>query len=961
MYLRFSKAIKNVLKNLLQTHSFNYQVVTNRAKGAPSLARKLKEKKVRARKPSDIDDLAGCRVIFYLDSDIDKFVDCIYREFGNKNIKSYKRHYSEEEYNATHVVVSFGEEKLKLSEYAEFRNMSCEVQLTTVLYHAWSEMEHDVLYKPEEELARFSKESFEIIKTEFHAIMKDHIKQASMGFEYIARMLQYTKEGKRVFGSEFLKSLITSHSLNEICESLKHLNDYLKRFGNKMPAGVDIFDFIQGVLVHIKDLKPQPIKTILGELAGAGISDVEKECIETLEILKYENPRKVFSLLLKLQLSMMKEVRDKALKSIERLCKYQLVSQDRISFVIQSEILAELGDWKPKNLCEHVTPVLCVLQQILNADYEGISQEDWNTVTIRAGALPITQKVKQMRGSALNLLEQMYACSESSDQRAVIVKTMFRGSETPMRGVYDNETKEMITSDTHKVFDFCIKIIPDAYHSVVRLIEDKLDFLVERHKNSRMPNLDKSRVQKLRSLIRKKESYQVYKTLVGNDLVGRKGWRKAQQDREQQLKEYIDQVNPKTEKYWREMIAKIAAGYTEDKWGQYNYFRHFLLQLARRKPSFVLGILREGHVILTDAFITPALRGILKSRSKKQGVALIKNWVRNMKNMHACSVAYAYSQVPLATLDQIFKKAVKRRDESALMTIIENASEGYGKNKSALRYIPKAIKALSKLGNTTWIHKLGFSGDKIIAKLPNNEVQHILGALVEVGTIDLESEQLLSHIAKKNPSSVIRFFEKRVRKETKKRNADKKIDWSYQSIPHSFYNLDNVLREKEKEVIQAIIPWFQGDSYHIKHEAGEFLKSLSFSLDGEIGNELKKMIDSGTNRDADTVLVVLRAYGQAAMTSDVTKAFVRKYGKDETYKAELFAILSSTGVVTGEYGLMKAYERKKESIKKWKQDPTLEQFADEFVRRMELSVLNEKKRVDEEIAMRKKGASRQLG
>lgn len=44
-------------------------------------------------------------------------------------------------------VVRLKDERPALSEYAEFRDMWCEVHLQATLVHAWSEMAHDTIYK----------------------------------------------------------------------------------------------------------------------------------------------------------------------------------------------------------------------------------------------------------------------------------------------------------------------------------------------------------------------------------------------------------------------------------------------------------------------------------------------------------------------------------------------------------------------------------------------------------------------------------------------------------------------------------------------------------------------------------------------------------------------------------------------------------------------------------------------
>ena len=146
IYEDFAKKIGSFLEILLKDNEFRYQTVFSRGKELSSLQKKITEDKElqKLKTVTEIDDLAGCRVIFYLDNDIERFRNHIYKEF---NVIKDNLKYSEDEYNAHHLIVELNKSRLALTEYAKFLDLKCEIQLTTVLYHAWSEMNHDIIYK----------------------------------------------------------------------------------------------------------------------------------------------------------------------------------------------------------------------------------------------------------------------------------------------------------------------------------------------------------------------------------------------------------------------------------------------------------------------------------------------------------------------------------------------------------------------------------------------------------------------------------------------------------------------------------------------------------------------------------------------------------------------------------------------------------------------------------------------
>jgi ppGpp synthetase/RelA/SpoT-type nucleotidyltranferase len=50
-------------------------------------------------------------------------------------------------YCTVHYTVRLRDDHMRLSEYARSNGMRCEIQIQTILNHAWSETSHDILYK----------------------------------------------------------------------------------------------------------------------------------------------------------------------------------------------------------------------------------------------------------------------------------------------------------------------------------------------------------------------------------------------------------------------------------------------------------------------------------------------------------------------------------------------------------------------------------------------------------------------------------------------------------------------------------------------------------------------------------------------------------------------------------------------------------------------------------------------
>jgi putative GTP pyrophosphokinase len=133
-----------------------------------------------------IPDLAGVRIITYFPSDVDKVVPLIEKEFKVDREHSMDKRLSVDPailgYASVHFLVEFRPEMLRLPEYALFNKMRCEIQVRTILQHAWAEIEHDVVYKAPEDIPFRLRRRFaclagllEIADREFESLRQDEM------------------------------------------------------------------------------------------------------------------------------------------------------------------------------------------------------------------------------------------------------------------------------------------------------------------------------------------------------------------------------------------------------------------------------------------------------------------------------------------------------------------------------------------------------------------------------------------------------------------------------------------------------------------------------------------------------------------------------------------------------------------------------------------------------------------
>lgn len=148
-YQRLSDVINTTLVNLLKSKKIDNLAISTRVKTLESVIEKIERKEYTS--VSELTDIVGARIITYIESDIPKVCEILKEAFlvhTNKSVdKSEELRSDQIGYRSVHFICELGEQRIALPELIEFKNLQFEVQIRTVLQHAWAEIEHDRSYK----------------------------------------------------------------------------------------------------------------------------------------------------------------------------------------------------------------------------------------------------------------------------------------------------------------------------------------------------------------------------------------------------------------------------------------------------------------------------------------------------------------------------------------------------------------------------------------------------------------------------------------------------------------------------------------------------------------------------------------------------------------------------------------------------------------------------------------------
>jgi len=209
LYKRLGARVRSITEEILKQNKINYHSITFRAKSVERYREKASKEKYKDPR-SEITDMAGIRVITYLDSDakeVEKIIKSTFEIVPELSVdKTQELGTDRVGYRSIHCVGTLGKERLALPENQKFSGHFFEIQIRTLLQHAWAEFEHDRNYKfkgvlPDEIKRRL-------------ALVAGNLEFLDQAFDSISTSIdEYTHEVKKKTAEGDLSTEITSASL----------------------------------------------------------------------------------------------------------------------------------------------------------------------------------------------------------------------------------------------------------------------------------------------------------------------------------------------------------------------------------------------------------------------------------------------------------------------------------------------------------------------------------------------------------------------------------------------------------------------------------------------------------------------------------------------------------------------------------------------------------------------------
>ena len=198
-YKKLSIMVKDIIKEMLINKNIYYHSIASRAKKIESFQRKAKREKYTD-PINQITDLAGIRIITLFEKDVYEISDLIKDKFiidyKNSEDKADLLEADKMGYKSVHYIGTLTDELVGRKKYEQFKNLKFEIQIRSILQHAWAEIEHDRNYKLKGNLPKHLQRRFYALSGMLEMADREFNLLAQEVDEYKEKVKELTRNGE---------------------------------------------------------------------------------------------------------------------------------------------------------------------------------------------------------------------------------------------------------------------------------------------------------------------------------------------------------------------------------------------------------------------------------------------------------------------------------------------------------------------------------------------------------------------------------------------------------------------------------------------------------------------------------------------------------------------------------------------------------------------------------------------
>lgn len=990
LYVEFAGAIAAILRAALdKTEDLNVQFVAHRAKDVASLVKTLADRGLEHTETleAEIKDLAGCRVVLYTNSDVARLGQSrlVHDNFDVLEVKVHEPGMSiantNELYQSNHFVVALKQNRAELSEYSAFAGLRCEIQIQTILNHAWAQMAHDTIYKSPT-LDGFGQKALQAVTARLSKVMTKYLLPAGYEFDKITADFERLANGKALFDEKALGAIGAATNNNDRADAIEvFIEQVMPLYDNLTAEYRDIVNTLVSAVEAARLTAPIPRTFDFGALPGITSDAITQSVATALIDYRYVDIGINFEALCDLYASAISEEERTSLDKVgAQLAKHDLHAWQAIGPGVQSELLDRIEALEPK-FALAIGPLLAVmLKEVLGAEISGTTGNS-SSVTFHSGVVILSEKLLEIRHRATAVLQTLFEAAKSENEQKAILAAMEEATRAPYRAYYGND----LAAENARAAASLLQFERDHIAAIPYFLLESLEHRALRFFRTygSLPKAFKdddtvakasaaavAEAEELRTVVNANDDFVVFKTLVGFETVLPPAWddesfqwQESEEYRRAKVEDYIANISDENRDQWFDRIERYASTDSRDL-ATFPIFGHFLVRLGEIRPTIAIDYLGRMGPRLAG-FAHHLVDGAMKS-ADPDATAFTKGWIATGTNLNII-VRYLIHADPFdpALLTSVCEKAIERGEADTLRLVVAAAERQFRRSKAEIvaATFEQALHFFYDRADLRWVDQfVPWLGSPVIEALDEDEARKMLDALVQYPEVENNAEYLVAGLAKNWPGAVLEFFGDRLaygsladqRNERNDENADgdRRL---YQAFPFSIHQLRAPLRTKPSELIDAARQWYAQRPELFRYGGGHIIATVFKDAEDTLSSELTRYVETANGDDAHFVLSTIHSLEGREPAFSLTKEIVARFEAGSDIHKEAASALTSAGVLSGEFGTAEMLEERNRRLADWITDPrpTVSQFAAELIRRIDQRIASERHRARASIARRR--------
>ena len=979
-YKKLAETVATLLEMAITADpAYRLQQIQRRAKTVESLRNRLEA--IGQLDTAEIEayrkDLAGCRIVFYTNSDVNRFLGSgllsslfeIDWERSKFHQPGPVQHSEDQLFQSHNYVVKLKSDRISLLEYREFEGLYCEIQVQTSLNHAWAEMAHDTIYK-RPELQGFGTRQLELIESRLEDAMRKHLLPAGYLFQRIATDVDRLARGKALFDAGVLDAALAAKNNNDRHDLLVQLKDNVLPNYDDLPGVFpEISDKLKQMWLVAEATKTVSYQTPYGDYPGQEPHKVTAQIVEIMERCRFVDPDKTYTFIrdLFVQTSNSKS-RDQLVNLAERLARPTMQMWERFGPFVQVQLADALSN---ETDIASISPVATTIaSEILRPEIKGSTWSS-SAVTYSRCVITYSHALEAARRTVVNVISG-YARSAIEDDDALqnATTTLFECNRWPRKDDLQPQIAMMILADLAHAVGYMTRFACEASLNARQDLESMLFRLwrwvgslpkclasepkvVEVHKRLI------GEITAFREALNADEEFVIFKTIVGYKSIfphqweeGRGQFNRDETIRNQLQDELADSITHENWPIWKARLETAARVKSNDG-ATFPPYDRFLSAIATRQPRLAFDLLAD-RTILPDCTIRPIAHTLLEGGLHAEVEDLLGQWVRDGRFLSEIAMLASSAVDKLAIIvSKVTSRAVNDTDENACTVLIIEAIRRYSEDSPFWRnqvFFP-CLTVLHRVGNLNWLagawHQSG--KDSLFTNLTADQCQTVLAAMVRVREIDYPTEQILKSIAQKRHQMVLDWLGERIEIALQERSSQ------FNSIPFAFQCLHEVLQPHPRDVLAAIRQWFDRDDFAGRMDATYFLSKIYPEFQEPLPDIFLDSLHGANTEDLAFLAASLRGYNGGPELFPILRAILASDTANDDTETHVSEVLLETGVMIGEFGPAETYQAKVELLEPWLDDKNtrVAKFAAHEIHNLKNMIASENRRAQEGIAMRK--------